>query len=301
MEYLSRLLKGLKEIKCFHYHPRCAKLNISHLCFADDLLLFAREDTSSTYALRSCFQTYSHASGLLANLGKSSVYFGGVTREKQDKIIQILGFSYGELPFKCLGVPLATKKISLIQWQPLLDRITSQISSWTTKNLSYTGQAQLIKSEIFGIQAYWAQLLSIPAKVLHLIDAHCRSYLCDGSDTITKKALVAWEYVCNLRCVRDLNLINISLWNKTALAKSLWDIANKQDKIWIRWIHTCYIKGQQLEHIQISKQTCWLIRSIFGSQDMLQQIPICQPGKSMIRHIYYANLKIYARISWNSI
>ncbi|XP_049366604.1 uncharacterized protein LOC125831456 [Solanum verrucosum] len=124
---------------------------------------------------------FSQASGLVANLCKSSVYFGGVTREEQDKILQILGFSYGELPFKYLGVPLATKKISLIQWQPLLDRITSRISSWTAKNLSYAGRAQLIKSAVFGIQAYWTQLFSIPAKVLHLIDAHCKSYLWAGS------------------------------------------------------------------------------------------------------------------------
>jgi len=165
-------------------------------------------------------------------------------------------------------VPLATKKISLIQWQPLLYRITSRISSWTAKNLSYTGRAQLIKSVILGIQAYWAQLFSIQPKVLHLIDAHCRSYLWEGSGTITKKALVTWEYVCNPKCVGGLNLINISLWNKSALAKFLWDIANKQDKLWIRWIHTYYIKRQQLEHIQKSKHVCWLIRSI-------QQIPNC--------------------------
>ena len=37
MEYLSRLLKGLKEDKQFKYHPRCSKLDITHLCIADDL------------------------------------------------------------------------------------------------------------------------------------------------------------------------------------------------------------------------------------------------------------------------
>ncbi|WMV31056.1 hypothetical protein MTR67_024441 [Solanum verrucosum] len=142
----------------------------------------APEETHPQHLLSAtASKLFSQASGLVANLCKSSVYFGGVTKEEQDKILQILGFSYGELPFKYLGVPLATKKISLIQWQPLLDRITSRISSWTAKNLSYAGRAQLIKSAVFGIQAYWTQLFSIPAKVLHLIDAHCKSYLWAGS------------------------------------------------------------------------------------------------------------------------
>ena len=37
VEYLSRLLKGLKDDKQFKYHPRCSKLDITHLCIADDL------------------------------------------------------------------------------------------------------------------------------------------------------------------------------------------------------------------------------------------------------------------------
>ena len=38
MEYFSRLLKGRKDEKNFKYHPKCSKLDITHLCFADDLL-----------------------------------------------------------------------------------------------------------------------------------------------------------------------------------------------------------------------------------------------------------------------
>ena len=78
MEYLSRLLKGLREDKQFKYHPRCSKLDITHLCFEDDLLLFARGDLDSVKAMQLCFSQFSQASGLQANLSKSSIYCGGV-------------------------------------------------------------------------------------------------------------------------------------------------------------------------------------------------------------------------------
>lgn len=40
MEYLSRLLNGLKKDRKYRFHPSCSKLGITHLSFADDLLIF---------------------------------------------------------------------------------------------------------------------------------------------------------------------------------------------------------------------------------------------------------------------
>ncbi|XP_075088141.1 secreted RxLR effector protein 78-like [Nicotiana tabacum] len=39
MEYLSRTLKTLKDIPNFNFHPRCAKLNLTHIYFANDLIM----------------------------------------------------------------------------------------------------------------------------------------------------------------------------------------------------------------------------------------------------------------------
>lgn len=42
---------SLRVAKEFKYHPRCARMGITHLSFAGDLLLFARGDLSSATAL----------------------------------------------------------------------------------------------------------------------------------------------------------------------------------------------------------------------------------------------------------
>lgn len=36
MEYLSRALKELQHDKGYRYHPKCAKVQLTHLCYADD-------------------------------------------------------------------------------------------------------------------------------------------------------------------------------------------------------------------------------------------------------------------------
>lgn len=74
MEYLSRLLNGLKNDKSYRYYPNCAKLGITHLSFADDLFIFSRGDSDFVQALQKCFKLFSQAQGLQANLTKSSIW-----------------------------------------------------------------------------------------------------------------------------------------------------------------------------------------------------------------------------------
>lgn len=62
------------------------------MCFADDLLLFARGDITYVAVLYHCFTQFSEASCLKYNLGQSSVYFGGISRADRERIQQELDF-----------------------------------------------------------------------------------------------------------------------------------------------------------------------------------------------------------------
>uniref|UniRef100_M1A0M8 Reverse transcriptase n=1 Tax=Solanum tuberosum TaxID=4113 RepID=M1A0M8_SOLTU len=99
------------------------------------------------------------------------------------------------------------------------------------KKLSYAGRVQLVQVVLFGIQSYWAQLFPLPSKVLKTIEAYCRSYVWTGANTISKKALIAWDKICAPKAAGGLNLINMDLWNKAAIAKNYWDLAQKEDKL----------------------------------------------------------------------
>lgn len=299
MEYLSRTLSQLKKNDNYHHHPRCAKLGITHLCFADDLLIFSRGDPTSVSAVHIAFKKFTQASGLQANLGKSLVYFGGVNQQQQVKIIQLLGYSRGELPFKYLGVPLSTKKMFIVQWSLLIDKVVARISSWESKHLSYVRRLQLIQTMMTGIKIYWVQLFNIPAKVLQVIESYCRSYLLSGGNVITKRVLVAWDKVCVSKTVRGLNILSIAKWNKAAITKLCWDLAAKKDTLWIKWVHTYYIRGGDFHQAAIPKQAAWLIRKIFDTRETLlaTQRGIDPKGK-ITRQIYHQLLAQEESKSW---
>ncbi|XP_010687149.1 uncharacterized protein LOC104901294 [Beta vulgaris subsp. vulgaris] len=111
MEYLSRCLDSLKHNPNFNFHPRCERLHITHLMFANDLLMFARANHSPLELLFDAFSKFSYALGLVANLEKSNLYTPGVTVEEKSDLQLIVKMPIESFPLKYLGVPLTTRKL----------------------------------------------------------------------------------------------------------------------------------------------------------------------------------------------
>lgn len=74
---------------------------------------------------------------MIANNDKSEVYFVGVSLERRLAICQAVQLHEGTLPFRYLGVPLNAKRLSIVQYQPLLEKMVCKIRHWTSKLLSY--------------------------------------------------------------------------------------------------------------------------------------------------------------------
>lgn len=122
----------------------------------------------------------------------------------------------------------------------------SRIDSWASKLLSYAGRLQLIKFAITIMQTYWCQVFLIPQKALKLILRACTSLLWTGSSAASRKALVAWDYLCLPKSSGGWNITCMKTWNIAAICKLLWNLAQKKDKVWVRWVHAYYIKGKDL-------------------------------------------------------
>ncbi|XP_074292582.1 uncharacterized protein LOC141619463 [Silene latifolia] len=78
MEYLTRLIKFATEKWPFQYHLLCKSLKLTHLMFADDLLLFCKGNAHSVMLLMRAFSSFSEATGLNTNNTKSEIFFNGM-------------------------------------------------------------------------------------------------------------------------------------------------------------------------------------------------------------------------------
>ncbi|XP_062103339.1 uncharacterized protein LOC133814389 [Humulus lupulus] len=183
MEYLTRLLIQASHRKDFRFHPNCKKLKHVSPGFVDDLVLFCKGFPSLVQVLKECFTSFSLASGLIANMAKSQVYFGGLTKEDMKSILAMLQFYEGSFPLRYLGIPLRPTK-----WKPgdcalIVKKIHLRLRSWSSCHLSFVGQAQLIHSVLLGIRTFWMSIFLLPNSVICEIDHLCRKFLWGSVDS----------------------------------------------------------------------------------------------------------------------
>ncbi|XP_062081080.1 uncharacterized protein LOC133785881 [Humulus lupulus] len=140
MEYLSRILKKVANLTGFQFHQRCKSIKLTHLCFADDLLLFCKGDYNFSSLLLQGFKLFSNTSGLQPNMGKSAVYGAGLDTCTLTRIELIYGFQRSCFPFRYLGLKIFSKRLYPTDCECLVDRMTSRIRTWSSRNLSYAGR-----------------------------------------------------------------------------------------------------------------------------------------------------------------
>lgn len=127
----------------------------------------------------------------------------------------------------------------------------------------------MIRSVLFEIQTYWALVFLLPKKILSMITSVYRIFLWTGSNKYSRRALVAWDILCQPKSTGALNLLNFFMWNKAAICKLLWCVAKKKEALWVQRIHHFYIKGRDLANISSPKQASWLVRRIFDARRWL--------------------------------
>uniref|UniRef100_A0A803PLA9 Uncharacterized protein n=1 Tax=Cannabis sativa TaxID=3483 RepID=A0A803PLA9_CANSA len=84
----------------------------------------------------------------------------------------------------------------------------------------------------------------LPKKIVNEIEVICRAFLWKGQHSMTESTLIAWEFVCQAKSEGGIGFKKVAEWNRAAMFKYVWAIANKEDNMWVRWIHSVYIQGE---------------------------------------------------------
>ncbi|XP_073151835.1 uncharacterized protein [Henckelia pumila] len=127
MEMLSRSLLQASRLPDFQFHPRCEALSITHLVYADDLLILAKGETQSVKIVLDCVDKFGKTAGLRANALKSNIFLAAVKEPiKRDIIRMSTGYHEGSFPFHYLGIPLAARRLTERYYSGLVDTITKK-------------------------------------------------------------------------------------------------------------------------------------------------------------------------------
>lgn len=122
---------------------------ITHLAFANDLMLFSRGDANSVTVLIDVLKSFERSSGHAININKSEIFSAGI---KDD--LGFMGIPYGTLRVRYLGVPLDAQRLKVENYSPLIDSINKYICTWKGNTLSYVGRLELVCVVIQGVVGY---------------------------------------------------------------------------------------------------------------------------------------------------
>lgn len=171
MNCLSMLLdKGAAEGE-FGYHHHCRDSKLTHLCFADDLLIFCDGSLQSVKNVLQILRNFTLLSGLSVNISKTSFFTCGLSSQEIAQITAETGLTADSLPVRYLGIPLCTKKLSMANCEPLIQQVKNRVNSWSAKSLSFAGRLLLINTVIAGISNFWCSTFTIPKQCIKIINS----------------------------------------------------------------------------------------------------------------------------------
>lgn len=139
------------ERKKIRYNLRCQKILLTHQCYADDFVVFTDGSKHSIEGVLKVFAEFAAISGLRISLEKSTLYMAGTTANEEEDIPSSFSFASGHLHVHYLGLPLLTKRKTVHDYLPLVEKVKMQMKSWTKRFLSHAGRLQLIQSIIMNL------------------------------------------------------------------------------------------------------------------------------------------------------
>lgn len=268
MEVLTVCLKKFALSTDFKYHWKTKDPSITHIIFADDILLFSRGDVDSVNVLLNGVKVFSEISGLKVNPEKSAVFFGNVNQENRESILTATGFAQGNFPVTYLGLPLITSKLNARDCMPLVQKICGKLEDWTHIFLSYAGRLLLLKVVLFSIQGYWAAHLFLPKSILKKIQSLCIKFLWGGTQASKCAVKVAWKDCCLPKVEGGLGIRDIFEWNKASILYQLWRIIRPHhSSIWLTWIRKNIIKDKHFWTMKATSNSfSWCVKKIFNAR-----------------------------------
>lgn len=208
---------------------------ISHLAYADDLLIFLQGTQRNIRHFKRFLTEYETASRQKVNFQKSSLIPSArLSTRRVRSLTEILGMRLSALPFRYLGSYLH-KGINRSRFcTALLQHFDDRLHGWHSRLLSSVGRLVLLRSVLSALPLHVMAAGGLPKSVIKMIHRKMATFYWGD-----RHHWVAWSKITlpveeGGLGLRDLNAL------QQAYQCRIWWLYHKQDTLWSRYMHAKY-------------------------------------------------------------
>lgn len=148
---------------------------------------------------------------------KSSVIPIQCTDEQVREFKRHLQCQVANFPCKYLGLPLAIRRLTKEDLQPILDQISDMLPGWKAPLMARAGRLVLVRAVLTAVPIYTLMALEIPKWAIKAIEKIIRAFLWRGrKEARGGHCPIAWDCV-----TRPLQLGGLGIHNLTTLGWAL--------------------------------------------------------------------------------
>ena len=130
-------------------------IGISHLFFADDLMLFAKVSEKGSETVKEVLDKFCEELGQVISYEKSRIYFSpNISTNLKEKVCNNLGIQATSNLGKYLGFPLKHRRATRGQFNFVVEKVLTKLVGWKTKFLSFAERTVLVNSVMNAIPNY---------------------------------------------------------------------------------------------------------------------------------------------------
>ncbi|XP_059441839.1 uncharacterized protein LOC132174162 [Corylus avellana] len=260
----SGLLKGV---------PTSFKgMQINHLFFADDSLLFCKATEHEWSILSEILWRYEQASGQRLNNDKTSIFFSrNTTIETRSHIVNIVGVPTAQRFDTYLGLPTLVGRSRIREFQGLIDRVRRKVFDRKTKFLSLAGKEVLLKAIVQAIPTYSMSIFLLPKELCKETNKMMQKFWWGHKENENKVHWMSWERLGRAKSQGGMGFRDLICFNKALLVKQCWRLLKDPDSLAAKIIRAKYYPWGDLLSATVGSRPSYAWRSIISGRDLLKE------------------------------
>jgi hypothetical protein len=191
--------------------------------YVDDAAVFIKPTLKDISSMAQILCNFGEATGLRTNLQKTQIVLISCQNLDLDTLLGSLPMTGSSFSLRYLGLPLTVKRLTKVDFQPIIDKAAGKLSTWNGRKLTQVGRVNLTKCVLSSQPVYFLMALKANKDWRGILEKIWKCFLWAGDQQlIGGKCKVNWTRSCLLKECGGLGIPNLDKFARALRLRCLW-------------------------------------------------------------------------------